>query len=138
MAPTNPAARVAVRVNSVYTRKASTGKAFMSLNLSDTMAPGYERLPEADFVNFALDNTVWTALLKEIQKHGAKSNKGTDAKGRTYLSFKPKVVELVIELDKALAVENVDRKTTNLSIKGNVVGITVREKGTGNGIRLDD
>jgi hypothetical protein len=139
LAPTIPAGRVSVRVSTAYSRQNdTTGEAFMSLNVSDTMAAGYERLPKADIVTFALASNVWTVLLSEIQKRGAKASKGKDKKGRAYLHFKPMVVELVIQLSAPMAVKGLDRKTDGLAISGNVVSIKVREKGTGNGILLED
>lgn len=139
MAPTIPAGRVSVRVSTAYSRKnADTGEAFVSVNLTDTMAEGYERLPKADFVTFAVTVDMWNELSKEIAKRGAKVSKSGDKKGRTYLHFKPKVVELVIQLSAPMAVKEHDRKTDKLAIRGNVVKVLVREKGTGNGIRLED
>jgi len=139
MTPTIPGGRVCVRVSTAYSRKnADTGEAFMSVNITDTMAPGFERLPKADIVTFALGLAVWKELIIEIQKRGAKLGKGADKKGRTYLHFKPKVVELVIQLSGPMAVKGLDRKTDGLAVSGIVVSIKVREKGTGNGIRLED
>jgi hypothetical protein len=139
MAPTIPAGRVSVRVSTAYSREnVNTGEAFVSVNLTDTMAEGYERLPKADIVTFALTSNMWKELCKEIQKRGAKVSKDGDKKGRTYLHFKPQVVELVIQLSAPMAVKELDRKTDGLAIRGNVVKVLVREKGTGNGIRLED
>ena len=135
-----PSGRVLVRVSVAYTRKnTDTGEVFVSLNVSDTMAAGYERLPLAFLVTYAVAMEVWTELVSEIGKLGAKVTKGFDKNKESYSKFSPKVVELVIQLNAPMVVKNVGRSGSALSITGNVMVklINVREKRAGNGISLD-
>jgi len=133
-----PSGRVLVRVSVAYARKNTvTGEVFVSANVSDTMAAGYERLPVADLVTYAVAKDVWTVLVTEIAKRGAKATKGIDKNKESYSKFSPKVVELVIQLTAPMVVKNVGRKGSALSITGNVSAINVREKRAGNGISLD-
>ena len=133
-----PSGRVLVRVSVAYSRKnTDTGEVFVSANVSDTMAAGYERLPVADLVTYAVAKDVWTVLVREIATRGAKATKGIDKNKESYSKFSPKVVELVIQLTAPMVVKNVGRKGSALSIAGNVSAINVREKRAGNGISLD-
>lgn len=133
-----PSGRVLVRVSVAYARKNTvTGEVFVSANVSDTMAAGYDRLPVADLVTYAVTQDVWTVLVTEIAKRGAKVTKGIDKNKKAYFKFSPKVVELVIQLTAPMVVKNVGRKGSALSITGNVSAINVREKRAGNGISLD-
>ena len=133
-----PSGRVLVRVSVAYSRKnTDTGEVFVSANVSDTMAAGYERLPVADLVTYAVAKDVWTVLVSEIATRGAKATKGIDKNKESYSKFSPKVVELVIQLTAPMVVKNVGRKGSALSIAGNVSAINVREKRAGNGISLD-
>ncbi len=133
-----PSGRVLVRVSVAYTRKnTDTGEVFVSANVVDTMAAGYERLPQADLVTYAVAKDVWTELVSEIGKLGAKVTKGIDKNKKNFFKFSPKVVELVIQLTAPMVVKNVGRKGSALSITGNVSAINVREKRAGNGISLD-
>ena len=133
-----PSGRVLVRVSVAYARKNTvTGEVFVSANVSDTMAAGYERLPVADLVTYAVAKDVWTVLVTEIATRGAKATKGIDKNKESYSKFSPKVVELVIQLTAPMVVKNVGRKGSALSIAGNVSAINVREKRAGNGISLD-
>ena len=133
-----PSGRVLVRVSVAYSRKnTDTGEVFVSANVSDTMAAGYERLPVADLVTYAVAKDVWTVLVTEIATRGAKATKGIDKNKESYSKFSPKVVELVIQLTAPMVVKNVGRKGSALSIAGNVSAINVREKRAGNGISLD-
>jgi len=133
-----PSGRVLVRVSVAYARKNTvTGEVFVSANVSDSMAAGYERLPVADLVTYAVAKDVWTVLVTEIAKRGAKATKGIDKNKESYSKFSPKVVELVIQLTAPMVVKNVGRKGSALSITGNVSAINVREKRAGNGISLD-
>jgi hypothetical protein len=133
-----PSGRVLVRVSVAYSRKNTvTGEVFVSANVSDTMAAGYERLPMADLVTYAVAKDVWTVLVTEIATRGAKATKGIDKNKESYSKFSPKVVELVIQLTAPMVVKNVGRKGSALSIAGNVSAINVREKRAGNGISLD-
>jgi len=133
-----PSGRVLVRVSVAYARKNTvTGEVFVSANVSDSMAAGYERLPVADLVTYAVAKDVWTVLVTEIAKRGAKATKGIDKNKESYSKFSPKVVELVIQLTAPMVVKNVGRKGSALSIAGNVSAINVREKRAGNGISLD-
>ena len=133
-----PSGRVLVRVSVAYSRKnTDTGEVFVSANVSDTMAAGYDRLPVADLVTYAVTQDVWTVLVTEIAKRGAKVTKGIDKNKKAYFKFSPKVVELVIQLTAPMVVKNVGRKGSALSITGNVSAINVREKRAGNGISLD-
>lgn len=139
MAPNIPAGRVSIRVSTAYSRtNDTTGETFMSLNVADSKVAGYERLPQADFVTYALANDTWKELLSEIQKRGVKAGKGVDKKGVSYTHFKPMVIELFIQLREPMAVEDLGRKTFGLSIAGTVVGINVRQKRAGNSIALED
>jgi hypothetical protein len=134
-----PAGRVSIRVSVAYTRKNTTnGETFVSLSVADAMVAGYDRLPQADLVSYAVPGEVWKELLSELRKRGAKAGKGVDKKGVSYTHFKPMVVELFIQLTAPLAVKEVGRKTTALSIAGTVVAINVREKRAGNGVALED
>jgi hypothetical protein len=134
-----PAGRVSIRVSTAYTRSNVTkGETFVSLIVADAMVAGYDRLPQADIVSYALSSEMWKQLLTELKKRGAKTGKGVDKKGVSYTHFKPMVIELFIQLDRPMAVKEVGRKTTALSIAGNVVGINVREKRAGNSIALED
>ena len=133
-----PSGRVLVRVSVAYARKNTvTGEVFVSANVSDTMAAGYERLPVADLVTYAVAKDVWTVLVTEIATRGAMATKGIDKNKESYSKFSPKVVELVIQLTAPMVVKNVGRKGSALSIAGNVSAINVREKRAGNGISLD-
>ena len=135
-----PSGRVLVRVSVAYSRKnTDTGEVFVSANGSDTMAAGYDRLPVADLVTYAVTQDVWTVLVTEIAKRGAKVTKGIDKNKKAYFKFSPKVVELVIQLNAPMVVKNVGRSGSALSITGNVMVklINVREKRAGNGISLD-
>ena len=133
-----PSGRVLVRVSVAYARKNTvTGEVFVSANVSDTMAAGYERLPVADLVTYAVAQDVWTVLVTEIATRGAKVTKGFDKNKKSFFKFSPKVVELVIQLTAPMVVKNVGRKGSALSIAGNVSAINVREKRAGNGISLD-
>ncbi len=135
-----PSGRVLVRVSVAYTRKnTDTGEVFVSANVSDTMAAGYDRLPVADLVTYAVTKDVWTVLVTEIAKHGAKVTKGIDKNKKVYFKFSPKVVELVIQLNAPMVVKNVGRSGSALSIPGDVIAklINVREKRAGNGISHD-
>jgi len=133
-----PSGRVLVRVSVAYARKNTvTGEVFVSANVSDSMAAGYERLPVADLVTYAVAKDVWTVLVTEIAKRGAKATKGIDKNKESYSKFSPKVVELVIQLTAPMVVKNVGRKGSALSIAGNVSAINVRERRAGNGIALD-
>ena len=133
-----PSGRVLVRVSVAYSRKnTDTGEVFVSANVSDTMAAGYDRLPVADLVTYAVAQDVWTVLVTEIAKRGAKVTKGFDKNKKSFFKFSPKVVELVIQLTAPMVVKNVGRKGSALSIAGNVSAINVREKRAGNGISLD-
>ena len=135
-----PSGRVLVRVSVAYARKnTDTGEVFVSANVSDTMAAGYDRLPVADLVTYAVAKDVWTVLVTEIAKRGAKVTKGIDKNKETYSKFSPKVVELVIQLTAPMVVKNVGRSGSALSIAGDVMVklINVREKRAGNGLSLD-
>ncbi len=135
-----PSGRVLVRVSVAYTRKnTDTGEVFVSANVVDTMAAGYERLPQADLVTYAVAKDVWTELVSEIGKLGAKVTKGIDKNKKNFFKFSPKVVELVIQLNAPMVVKNVGRSGSALSIPGDVIAklINVREKRAGNGISLD-
>ncbi len=135
-----PSGRVLVRVSVAYTRKnTDTGEVFVSANVSDTMAAGYDRLPVADLVTYAVTQDVWTVLVTEIAKRGAKVTKGIDKNKKSFFKFSPKVVELVIQLNAPMVVKNVGRSGSALSITGNVMVklINVREKRAGNGLSLD-
>lgn len=139
MATNIPAGRVWIRVSTAYARKNdTTGETFTSLNVADAMVAGFDRLPQADLVTYALASDMWKELLSEIQKRGAKAGKGVDKKGVSYTHFKPMVVELLIQLTAPLAVKDLGRKTSALSIAGTVVAINVREKRAGNSIALED
>ena len=133
-----PSGRVLVRVSVAYSRKnTDTGEVFVSANVSDTMAAGYERLPVADLVTYAVAKDVWTVLVTEIATRGAKATKGIDKNKESYSKFSPKVVELAIQLTAPMVVKNVGRKGSALSIAGDVAAINVRERRAGNGIALD-
>ena len=135
-----PSGRVLVRVSVAYSRKnTDTGEVFVSANVSDTMAAGYDRLPVADLVTYAVTQDVWTVLVTEIAKRGAKVTKGFDKNKKSFFKFSPKVVELVIQLNAPMVVKNVGRSGSALSITGNVMVklINVREKRAGNGLSLD-
>ncbi len=135
-----PSGRVLVRVSVAYTRKnTDTGEVFVSANVVDTMAAGYERLPQADLVTYAVAKDVWTELVSEIGKLGAKVTKGIDKNKKNFFKFSPKVVELVIQLNAPMVVKNVGRSGSALSIPGDVIAklINVREKRAGNGISHD-
>jgi len=135
-----PSGRVLVRVSVAYARKNTvTGEVFVSANVVDTMAAGYERLPQADLVTYAVAKDVWTELVSEIGKLGAKVTKGIDKNKKSFFKFSPKVVELVIQLNAPMVVKNVGRSGSALSITGNVMVklINVREKRAGNGLSLD-
>ena len=135
-----PSGRVLVRVSVAYSRKnTDTGEVFVSANVSDTMAAGYDRLPVADLVTYAVAQDVWTVLVTEIAKRGAKVTKGFDKNKKSFFKFSPKVVELVIQLNAPMVVKNVGRSGSALSITGNVMVklINVREKRAGNGLSLD-
>ena len=133
-----PSGRVLVRVSVAYSRKNTvTGEVFVSLNVADSMTAGYERLPMADLVTYAVAKDVWTILVSEIATRGAKAPKGIDKNKESYSKFSPKVVELAIQLTAPMVVKNVGRKGSALSIAGNVSAINVRERRAGNGIALD-
>jgi hypothetical protein len=133
-----PSGRVLVRVSVAYSRKNTvTGEVFVSLNVADSMTAGYERLPQADLVTYAVAKDVWTILVREIATRGAKATKGIDKNKESYSKFSPKVVELVIQLTAPMVVKNVGRTGSALSIAGNVSAINVRERRAGNGIALD-
>ena len=135
-----PSGRVLVRVSVAYSRKnTDTGEVFVSANVSDTMAAGYDRLPVADLVTYAVAQDVWTVLVTEIAKRGAKVTKGFDKNKKSFFKFSPKVVELVIQLNAPMVVKNVGRSGSALSITGDVIAklINVREKRAGNSISHD-
>jgi hypothetical protein len=135
--------RVQVRISTAAERAGKTEK-FWSLTVSDEMTPNFERLPDADLKSYSLSAKDWAVVKKKAESLGAtwktaKFSSGA-AKGQNYFTTKPQVVVLEIELTKSLkdSVRDLDRKTTSLSISGQVKKITVREQRAGNSIDLED
>lgn len=135
--------RVQVRISTAAERAGKTEK-FWSLTVSDEMTPNFERLPDADLVSYALSAKDWAVVKKKAESLGAtwKSAKFASgaAKGQPYFTTKPQVIVLEIELTRSLkdSVRDLDRKTTSLSISGQVKKITVREQRAGNSVDLED
>jgi hypothetical protein len=135
--------RVQVRISTAAERAGKTEK-FWSLTVSDEMTPNFERLPEADLKSYSLSAKDWAVVKKKAESLGAtwKSEKFSSgaAKGQNYFTTKPKVVVLEIELTRSLkdSVRDLDRKTSSLSISGQVKKISVREQRAGNSVDLED
>lgn len=131
--------RVQVRISTASVREGKNEK-FWSLNVSDEMTPDFERLPEAELKSYSLSVSDWEALKKVAESKGAKWTSKKDKNGNTYLATSPKVVVLDIEITKSLkdSLRELDRRTTALTISGQVKKISVREQRAGNGLALED
>ena len=57
---------VQVRISTVSVRKGTTAN-FISLNISDEMTPGYERLPDAELKSYSLSLELWKFLCPEYR-----------------------------------------------------------------------
>jgi hypothetical protein len=135
--------RVQVRISTAAERAGKSDK-FWSLTVSDEMTPNFERLPDADLKSYSLSAKDWAVIKKRAESLGAtwKTQKFASgaAKGQNYLTTKPQVVVLEIELSKSLkdSIRDLDRRTTSLSISGQVKKVTVREQRAGNSVDLED
>lgn len=144
--------RIQVRVSTVYERiaeKLEGGKTvkskFYSLNVADEFTSGFERLPESDLTSYAVSEEVWAGIVKKCKELGVswKKSDTADKSGNFYLTSKPQIVVLDIELTRALK-DSVSELGTGrnaleaLKISGNTKKIQVRERRNGNGLDLED
>jgi DNA primase large subunit len=144
--------RIQVRVSTVYERineQIVDGKTvknfFFSLNVADEMSGGFERLIDADLTSFAVSKEVWAGIEKKCKELGVawKKSEKTDKSGNLYLTSKPSIVVLEIELSRALkdslSILGTGRSALEaLKISGNIKRITVRERRNGNSLDLED
>lgn len=130
--------KVQVRISTVAIRDGKDAK-FVSLNISDEMSPGYDRLPEAELKSYSLSLELWEKFKAHSEKLGAKWVSKKDKNGKAYLSSSPKVVTFDVTLTRSLAdsVKDLDRSTRSLTLSGNASAIAVREQRAGNTISFD-
>lgn len=135
----NPGDRVNVRISAVREQKGPKGL-FMSLSVADDMEPGFVRVPASgsDLISYTLSSEMWTELKKLIEKKtSAKFTSKKDKNGKPFLALS-KIVKLSIQLSGPIKVERLSSKVDAVTISGDVVSITTREKRQGNGIKLED
>jgi hypothetical protein len=145
-------ARIQVRVSTVYERISEQlvdGKQvkskFYSLNVTDEMSGGFERLPESDLTSYAVSEEVWAGIVKKCKELNVswKKSDAPDKSGNHYLTSKPSIVVLEIQLSRALK-DSVSALGTGrsaleaLKISGAIKRITVRERRNGNSLDLED
>lgn len=144
--------KIQVRVSTVYERiseKTEGGKSvkskFFSLNVADEFTSEYLRLPEADLTSYAVTEEVWAGIVAKCKELGVtwKKSDKPDKSGNDYMTSKPQIVVLDIEINRALKdmIEPVGlgRNTIDaLKIRGNTKKIQVREHRSGNILDLED
>jgi len=130
--------KVQVRISTVAIRDGKDAK-FVSLNISDEMSPGYDRLPEAELKSYSLSLELWEKFKKHSEGLGAKWTSKKDKNGKAYFASSPKVVTFDVTLTRSLAdsVKDLDRSTRSLTLSGNASNIQVREQRAGNTISFD-
>ena len=133
------AQKVSCEIRTITKRTGKTGP-FWSINLADSGADGFARIPDAQFRSYSIsDEAGWLKLKKAIETalkaFNAKSklNEKKDAKGATYWSTKseeaPAVVIVDIELiDGYNLVPTYDAKlgATVVKLSGKLLTSTVR------------
>jgi len=135
----NPGDRVNVRICAVREQKGPKGS-FVSISVADDMEPGFVRLPASgsDIISYALSSEVWTELKKLIEtKTSTKFTSKKDKNGKPFLASS-KIVKLSIALSSPIKMQRLSREVDALTISGDVVSITTRDKRQGNGIKLED
>ena len=130
--------KVLVLISTVAIRDGKDAK-FVSLNISDEMSPGYDRLPEAELKSYSLSLELWEKFKAHSEKLGAKWTSKKDKNGKAYFASSPKVVTFDVTLTRSLAdsVKDLDRSTRSLTLSGNASNIQVREQRAGNTISFD-
>jgi hypothetical protein len=130
--------KVKVRISTVSIRDGKDAK-FVSFNIADEMAPGYDRLPEAELKSYSLSLELWEKFKTHTTGMGAKWISKKDKNGKAYWSSSPKVVTFDVELKNSLAdsVKDLDRTTRSLTLSGTASNIAVRDQRPGNTINFD-
>lgn len=129
---------VQVRISTVSVRKGTTSN-FISLNISDEMTPGYERLPDAELKSYSLSLELWEQFKTKSEALGAVWVEKEDKHKKKYLTSSPKVVAFDIALNRSLtdSLKNLDRTTRSLTLSGAASKIQVRVQRPGNTVNFD-
>lgn len=129
---------VQVRISTVSVRKGTTTN-FISLNISDEMTPGYERLPDAELKSYSLSLELWEQFKTKSESLGAVWTEKEDKHKKKYLTSSPKVVAFDIALNRSLtdSLKNLDRTTRSLTLSGGASKIQVRVQRPGNTVNFD-
>jgi hypothetical protein len=130
--------KVQVRISTVAIRDGKDSK-FVSLNISDEMSPGYDRLPDAELKSYSLSLVLWDKFKLHSEKLGVKWTSKKDKNGKAYLTSSPKVVTFDVALTRSLvdSVKDLDRTTRSLTLSGTAGNIQVREQRAGNTVNFD-
>ncbi len=130
--------QVQVRISTVSVRKGTT-KDFVSLNISDEMTDGFERLPEAELKSYSLSLELWEQFKKKSEELGAVWTEKDDKHKKKYWTSSPKVVAFDITLTRSLtdSLKNLDRTTRSLTLSGAASKIQVRAQRPGNTVNFD-
>lgn len=135
----NPGDRVNVRISAIREQKGPKGL-FVSLSVADDMEPGFVRVPasEGDIISYTLSTETWVELKKLIEKKtSTKFTSKKDKNGKPFLALS-NIVRLSIQLSTPIKVQRLSGKVDAVTISGDVVSITTRDKRQGNGIKLED
>jgi len=130
--------QVQVRISTVSVRKGTT-KDFVSLNISDEMTAGFERLPEAELKSYSLSLELWEQFKTKSEALGAVWTEKDDKHKKKYWTSSPKVVAFDITLTRSLtdSLKNLDRTTRSLTLSGAASKIQVRDQRPGNTVNFD-
>jgi hypothetical protein len=130
--------KVKVRISTVSIRDGKNDK-FVSFSIADEMAPGYDRLPEAELKSYSLSLELWEKFRAHTEGMGAKWNSKKDKNGKAYWSSSPRVVTFDVELKNSLtdSLKDLDRTTRSLTLSGTASNIAVRDQRPGNTINFD-